>query len=61
MMILLYLKKTQAEWRIVFSVTAVMYLIGALAFLIFADCNIQPWAMEKKKERTVIECKPLKI
>jgi len=53
--------KTQAEWRIVFSVTAVMYLIGALAFLIFADCNIQPWAMEKKKERTVIECKPLKI
>jgi len=34
---------TQAEWRIVFYLAAVIYLFGAVFFCIFAKGEIQPW------------------
>ena len=51
--------------------TEIVYFIGALAFLIFADCEKQEWsrgrckrsneeATDEKKMPLIVECKPLK-
>jgi len=38
-----YLQSTQAEWRVVFYITAAIYVIGAILFCILAEGEIQPW------------------
>ena len=40
----LSLQQTQAEWQIVFYISAVIYSFGAVFFVIFADGEIQSWA-----------------
>lgn len=42
------IKKKQEEWRIVFIITAVIYLLGGIILLIFSEARIQPWAVKKK-------------
>lgn len=37
------LKGTAEEWRIVFIVTAVFYVIGAIPFLLLVDDKVQHW------------------
>jgi hypothetical protein len=44
----LYFKKKQEEWQVVFIITAVVYLVGALAFIILGQAETQEWA--KKQE-----------
>lgn len=54
--------KTQEEWRNVFILTAIVYCLGALSFLLFADCRIQPWAMDQtQKKEENFEIEPLKV
>lgn len=53
--------KTQEEWRNVFILTAIVYFIGALSFLVFASAETQSWAKEKNTEKETIECEPLKV
>jgi hypothetical protein len=40
----------QSEWRIVFIITCVIYLIGGLVYAILADGSPQPWAIRKNEE-----------
>jgi len=39
----MFLQSTQAEWRVVFYLSAAIYLLGAIVFTIFGDGEIQPW------------------
>lgn len=41
----------QEEWRIVFIITAVVYLIGAIVLLIFSSGELEPWAQKNKKNQ----------
>ncbi|XP_076271476.1 sialin-like isoform X1 [Rhynchophorus ferrugineus] len=38
------------EWRIVFFITAAIYLFGAFFFVLFSSGELQPWAKFKKTE-----------
>ncbi len=38
-------KKTQAQWRIVFFITAGVYLIGGVTILVFGSSTLEPWAI----------------
>lgn len=42
--------KSAAEWRIVFIIAASIYLGGAVIYGIFASGQLQPWAIQSKKE-----------
>ena len=55
-------KQKQEEWRIVFLITAVVYLLGALVLLVFTKGSLEPWAIKSKslskfKEESI----PLKL
>jgi len=47
-----------AEWRNVFYLSAVIYVIGAIVFLIFADGEVQPW-VQKYMSKPPPETTPL--
>lgn len=38
-------KETRGQWNIVFIICAVMYVMSAVIFVIFADSDLQPWAI----------------
>lgn len=42
-------KKRQEEWKIVFFISLVVYLIGALVFILFARGETQAWAKNRDK------------
>ncbi|XP_031777621.1 vesicular glutamate transporter 1 isoform X1 [Nasonia vitripennis] len=42
--------KTPDEWRIVFIIASVIYLVGALIYGIFTSGEEQPWAKDNDKE-----------
>ncbi|GMS94921.1 hypothetical protein PENTCL1PPCAC_17096, partial [Pristionchus entomophagus] len=52
---LLMTLKTQSIWKVVFSVTGVLNLIGGIIFLIFGDAEVQEWAITNDKQPSV-EC-----
>jgi hypothetical protein len=65
--LLKHFQRIQSEWRVVFLLTALVYLVGALVFAIFADCEEQKWsnsqcrrAAEDDQKVQEIECEPLK-
>ena len=43
-------KQKQEEWRIVFFITAAVYAMGAIGFLILGSADIQTWATKKTSE-----------
>mgnify|MGYP001810686085 CR=1 FL=1 len=47
------MKQTQEEWRIVFIITAVVYMIGAVALFLLTSASIQPWAVYHPEEDEV--------
>lgn len=50
----------QSEWSLVFYITAGIYVIGAIAYIILGSAEKQPWAEEKKPtEREIEENIPL--
>ena len=51
----LYFKGSLHEWRIVFIVTASIYLIGAIPYIIFAKGEVQQWAAANKKSNDELE------
>lgn len=51
--------RKQEEWRNVFIITAIAYLIGFLTFSIWGDSDLQPWAVEENVEENDIEKEPL--
>jgi hypothetical protein len=54
------LKQKQEEWRIVFIITACVYLIGAIVLFIFTSGKVEPWATKKKAFQNPEESLPLK-
>lgn len=50
----------QEEWRIVFFITAAVYLLGGIVGLLFTTGNVEPWAMRKKSPNEVDESIPLR-
>ncbi|XP_014102807.1 putative inorganic phosphate cotransporter [Bactrocera oleae] len=36
-------EKSVEQWRIVFFLASFLYILGNMVFLIFGDCNVQPW------------------
>jgi len=51
----LILKQTQHEWQIVFLISGLIYLIGALVFIFFGDSNLQKWAYVDQKEENAYD------
>jgi MFS-type transporter involved in bile tolerance (Atg22 family) len=57
--ILIHSKKTQKEWQQVFLITAVIYLVGGIATVLFAtDNKTKSWALETTEKKA--EEMPLK-
>ena len=47
-------KHKQQEWNIVFWITSIIYAIGFLIYILFADVKLQPWAQaSKSNEKSV--------
>ena len=44
------LQGTQEEWRTVFFVACVIYIVGCIVFLIFGDAELQEWAKDTKMD-----------
>ena len=42
-------QQTPEEWRIVFFITAGVYAIGIVGYLLLASGELQPWAEDKSK------------
>lgn len=51
---------TQAQWRIVFIITAIIYLIGGIVLLIFTRGDPEKWAKHEKNEEQMEEEMQLK-
>ena len=43
-------KRKQEEWQLVFWITSGIYVFGCIIYTIFADVNLQPWAIVENKE-----------
>ena len=43
------------QWQMAFWVSSIVYLPGFIVFQIFGTDQLQPWALEKKKEKSDIE------
>ena len=41
------LKKKQEEWSIIFMISAIVYFVGGLTFLLLANSDTQRWAKTK--------------
>jgi hypothetical protein len=44
-------KRKAEEWQIVFLITAGVYLVGAIVFLIFGSANLQTWVLDKNSRK----------
>jgi len=51
----LILKQTHHEWQIVFLISGLIYLIGALVFIFFGDSILQKWAYVDQKEENAYD------
>lgn len=49
---LIFFPQSKAEWRIVFCISGLIYLFGAIFYAFFASGEVQPWAVENKKKKT---------
>lgn len=48
--------QSESEWKIIFYITAAVYLFGSIFYWFFASGELQPWAVrkeEKEKEKEV--------
>lgn len=48
------LQESVSQWRVIFFLTAGIYVIGALAFVLFGSVKVQPWndpTMHKNNSR----------
>lgn len=43
-------KNNLFQWRIVFILTAIIYIVGGFSLLIFTSGFAQPWATHEKSE-----------
>lgn len=50
----------QSEWRLVFIITAVVYLVGAIGYLILGSGELEEWAKKKPSRQDAEESIPLK-
>jgi hypothetical protein len=40
------LQSTEEQWQIVFYISAAIYTVGAIFFVLFAKGDVQPWVRE---------------
>lgn len=52
-------KQLQSEWKIVFFITAAVYLVGAIGFLVLGSGEAEDWASNKSKRSEEGEQVPL--
>ncbi|KAG5898927.1 hypothetical protein JTB14_007962 [Gonioctena quinquepunctata] len=46
------------QWRIIFCISSILYIVGAIIYGSFASCELQPWAMDgETKEETKESCR----
>uniref|UniRef100_A0A336MRZ9 CSON005040 protein n=1 Tax=Culicoides sonorensis TaxID=179676 RepID=A0A336MRZ9_CULSO len=45
--------KLDSQWKIVFIISASVYLVGSLVYWFFCSGELQPWAIEKKTDGDV--------
>lgn len=43
-----FTQKTPKEWQVAFYIAAVIYVLGAIFFLIFSDGEVQEWAKDEE-------------
>uniref|UniRef100_A0A336KTH8 CSON014673 protein n=1 Tax=Culicoides sonorensis TaxID=179676 RepID=A0A336KTH8_CULSO len=47
--------KLDSQWKIVFIISASIYLVGCVVYWFFCSGNLQPWAIEKKTDGDHVE------
>uniref|UniRef100_A0A2C9LUT7 Major facilitator superfamily (MFS) profile domain-containing protein n=1 Tax=Biomphalaria glabrata TaxID=6526 RepID=A0A2C9LUT7_BIOGL len=58
--------QTQHQWRMVFYISAAIYVFGTVVFVAFSDGNLQAWAAEQtslgvlEPEETTLELKDIR-
>jgi ACS family sodium-dependent inorganic phosphate cotransporter-like MFS transporter 5 len=57
---LLTTNQLQSEWRVVFFITAGVYVAGAIGYLILGSGELQPWAAKKAAPQNPEEEIPLR-
>lgn len=50
----------QEEWRIVFFITAVVYFVGGLGYILLGSGELEEWAVKKQTRNDAEEMVPLK-
>ena len=46
---IVFVQQTQEEWRWVFFLAALIFVLGFIFFLIFGSGEIEPWAVEQEE------------
>ena len=58
----MFLFQTNSEqWSLVFYISAAMFLIGNIVFIIFGSTDVQPWNNSPVKLQKTQEGKPVSI
>ena len=51
---LIIFKETQSEWRIVFYISAIIFLIGCIVYALFGSADLEKWTYDNEEERCLI-------
>ena len=49
------LQRTRESWQTVFFITAGVYALGAIIYLVLASGTVQPWATDKSKSTVELD------
>ena len=44
---LCFMQQRQEEWQLVFFITAAVYIVGALGFIVLGSGELEPWAKKQ--------------
>jgi hypothetical protein len=47
-------KETQGEWRVVFYISAIIFLIGCVVYELFGSADQEKWTLDNEEERCLI-------
>jgi hypothetical protein len=47
-------KETQSEWRVVFYISAIIFLIGCVVYALFGSAEQEKWTLDNEEERCLI-------
>ena len=43
------------QWSMIFFITSGNYAVGAIAFMVMADADVQPWGLADFRKKEILE------